>query len=635
MTFIQRRLVSRLALSFVVTSTLLAQTQPQPQTPPQNPPSEEQPQPTPVFRTGINLVRVDVTATDRQGNPVTDLEATDFEIIEDDIPQTIESFRLVQLSGAPASDQEDSLEIRSVEHAQTEAAKDDIRLFVIFFDEYHVARGRNSIVARDALTKFVKALGPTDLIALMDPLTPLSALRFTRDRQLLIDQIQKLDGRFGVYIPTRSVIEEQQLSVRGRSIEHIRSEVSLSALTAIVTHLGSLREGRKSVVLVSEGFPGEMMDINRALRTAYEAANRNNAAIHILEPNGLSLRTFAGLRSQLRLLADSTDGHAIINSNDPMPGLEQVIRDASAYYLMGYASSQAPADDKFHKIEVKVKRRGVEVRARKGYWAESVPTTTEEVGPEAERKAELGRALTSLPTGRDHSVVTSWVGFEPATSGNSRVTFVWEPLAAGSDANAPHHVVLRATTEDGDTYFEGAVPADGTQADKPAAVSGPNEISFEASPGPVKLRLIVKSSADEVVDDRVQQVTVPEWSDDGFTIATPRVFCARTPAEYRGLLGGEPATPTPRREFRRTERVLVRITLVGNGAARPVTSAQLVDRRGQTLLDLAVADAPAPASTYQIAVPISSMATGEYVVRIAAQGPDGETAELLPIRILP
>ena len=49
--------------------------------------------------------------------------------------------------------------------------------------------------------------------------------------------------------------------------------------------------------------------------------------------------------------------------------MQQIIRDSSGYYLLGYNSSQAPTDGRFHKIDVDVTRRGVEVRARKGYWA--------------------------------------------------------------------------------------------------------------------------------------------------------------------------------------------------------------------------------------------------------------------------
>src|SRR6187399_1120199 len=83
--------------------------------------------------------------------------------------------------GTPADDM--SLPIRSSFHAAAEAARDDIRVFVIFWDEYHVGEMAPAIRARQALSNFVQfAFGPTDLVALMDQLTPTDAIRFTRDR---------------------------------------------------------------------------------------------------------------------------------------------------------------------------------------------------------------------------------------------------------------------------------------------------------------------------------------------------------------------------------------------------------------------------------------------------------------------
>src|SRR4029453_12183000 len=88
----------------------------------------------------------------------------------------------------------------------------------------------------------------------------------------------------------------------------------------------------------------------------------------------------------LRVIADNTDGRAILNRNDLAVGMQQIIRDASAYYLLGYTSTQAPTDGKFHKIEVKVARRGVDVRARKGdcaFTAADAPRALAPPKPEA------------------------------------------------------------------------------------------------------------------------------------------------------------------------------------------------------------------------------------------------------------
>ena len=135
----------------------------------------------------------------------------------------------------------------------------------------------------------------------------------------------------------------------------------------------------------------------------FTAANRANCAIYALDPRGLAAFEFdidqgvgqqldkaaldAGLDT-LRTLADETDGRAILNSNDLVKGLAQMVKDASSYYLLGYTAS-SPTDGKFKQIKVRVKRPGLQVRARKGYWALStddvaaVTAAATRVGPGA------------------------------------------------------------------------------------------------------------------------------------------------------------------------------------------------------------------------------------------------------------
>src|SRR5437899_5311381 len=95
----------------------------------------------------------------------------------------------------------------------------------------------------------------------------------------------------------------------------------------------------------------------------------------------------------LRELAEQTDGRAIVNRNDLMAGMKQITKDSSAYYLIGYNSSQAPSDGKFHEIKVRVKRPGVQVRARKGYWALTAEETTRALAPpKLAAPKQIGRA---------------------------------------------------------------------------------------------------------------------------------------------------------------------------------------------------------------------------------------------------
>ena len=165
-----------------------------------------QQQPAP-FRSGTNIIRVDATVIDRSGRPAIDLTADDFEVKEDGVVQPVTSFTFLSNKGIPSDDR--SLAIRSPQHAATEAARDDVRVFLLFWDEYHIGRFESTLRAKAALSRMMlTAFGPTDLVAIMDPLTPSSAIEFTRDRRALADRIHSLEGRLRVYLPPRSRSEE-------------------------------------------------------------------------------------------------------------------------------------------------------------------------------------------------------------------------------------------------------------------------------------------------------------------------------------------------------------------------------------------------------------------------------------------
>ena len=258
----------------------------------------DQEQRPPTFRSGTNLVRVDVSVLDKDGKPVRTLNADDFELRENGELQAITSFKLVDANGQPTDDL--SLPIRSPQHAATEAARDDVRMFVIFWDEYHIDQFGSAVRAREQLTNFVlEAFGPTDLVALMDQLTPVSALRFTRDRRELANQVHNLRGRRGLYVPARSAIEEAHLR-NGQDVERIRSQVTATALKSTVMHLGTMRQGRKAVVFVSETLGRLGQDGIRVLSDLIRTANDNNTAIYTVDPRGLQA---GGARVRRRLAA--------------------------------------------------------------------------------------------------------------------------------------------------------------------------------------------------------------------------------------------------------------------------------------------------------------------------------------------
>jgi VWFA-related protein len=581
---------------------------------------QQQPPPQPpTFRAEANLVRVDVTVVDRHGEPMATLTADDFAVEEDGAPQTIQSFKFVSADGQPPPGDEDSLPIRSPEHAAAEAARDEVRVFVIFWDEYHIGRFAEAIKGRKALTTFVStAFGPSDLVALMDPLLPVDALKFTRDRRELTQKIAKLEGRFGIYMPTRSAAEDNMLE--RRDIARVRSEVTISALQSAAVHLGSIKEGRKAIIFVSEGLTGLGMDQVQLIPELTQTANNNNTAIYTVDPAGL---TSGGSPDVLRTIAENTGAEAFLNTNAPERALRQVVKEASAFYLLGYASTRNPQDGKFHKIGVKVKRSGLDVRARRGYWA---PGATELEKARAEAAAagaippDVTKAMTVLSTVRAERFVDMWVGADQGADGQPAVTVAWTPRAAAGRADASRTVSVIVKGAGGDRTFDARLDA--------------GALSFPAPPGALQLQLTIRDAAGNILDEDRRSFSVPDLSGPRLALGTPVVLRARTVADARTLAEGGHALPFAGREFNRTDHVFVRFAVYGAPASAAAASARLTTKAGVSLLELPIAKMARPETMYQVELPLASMGRGDYLIAVAAEHGEERARALVPIRIL-
>jgi len=195
----------------------------------------------------------------------------------------------------------------------------------------------------------------------------------------------RLPGTGSAYVEARA----QEVYTRAIA----RLDGTLGVLERVLNAMAPVK-GRKSLLLVSEGF---IYDPTIAgFRGVVEASRRSNVALYFLDARGLegSSSVFGAevgppvadqdvlptLSDQwegvsgARSLADETGGFAIRNTNALAPGLERIARESEAFYLLGYQPTNAARDGKFRKIEVKVARRGVDVRARRGYYPPAPPS---------------------------------------------------------------------------------------------------------------------------------------------------------------------------------------------------------------------------------------------------------------------
>jgi VWFA-related protein len=212
----------------------------------------------PTFRTGANYVRVDMYAT-LDGKSVDDLTAEEVEVQEDGVSQKVEAFEHVQVR--PAGAQESRREPNTVEQSRQMAAGGRARVFVIFLDTYHTTIEGSSNM-RLPLVKFLdRLLGPDDMVALMTPEMGASEIALGRKTTVIsnIMQEQWMWGRRGRLVdddPKEQLYQDcygvgnlaNELKARRRE------KLTLDALSDLMVHLGGIREERKALVVVTEGW---------------------------------------------------------------------------------------------------------------------------------------------------------------------------------------------------------------------------------------------------------------------------------------------------------------------------------------------------------------------------------------------
>ena len=398
-------------------------------------------EPTPTFPAQVEQVTVDVVVTDRNGQPVTDLAKENLEVFEDGVRQTLASFDLFQVQAPPAATPAPEAAPPPPPRLSTNTDGEDQRgrTFVIVFDDVHL-RASTAQQAKAAIAEFLRKetregdrvtllaaggafwwtarmeAGRTELLGLLkraeglvmpetrrDWISDYEAMRIHvfRDNSI-IDRVQRRFETYGLMTVTQqSSHVRDMMAVEDPVVTSRAAEVYFTATTHNQVTLGALEralaalapvKGRKSVVLVSEGFVYDphLPEFKRII----DAARRVNAAIYFVNARGLEslpdaltaeystalpaedlgfafVQEAETQEGSVSLAADS-GGFTVRNSNDLTAGIKRIADETRAYYLVGYNPTNTARDGAFRKIEVKVSgRRGLTVRARKGYYAPS------------------------------------------------------------------------------------------------------------------------------------------------------------------------------------------------------------------------------------------------------------------------
>jgi VWFA-related protein len=404
---------------FTIAATTLAQVQQPSPTPPPNAQDKDD-----IVRITTSLVQVDVVVT-KNGKVVTDLTPNDFEIFEDGKRQTITNFLYVSnLSNAApmppvTATKNNNVSAPSPPPVELNTAR---RIMALVIDDLGLSAESINHVRRQ-LRKFVdEQMQSNDLVAIIRTGADIGALQqFTNDKRLLhsaINQAQwNLCSRVGTTVFRPVQPNTVPLTTNAGSTcgwESVRS--SLSSLRFILQAMGDL-PGRKSMVLFSDSIPRQEQDIMLRdddpgsqtdernyyglLQRLAEIAIRNSVVIYGVDTQGLqsAASTAAdtvsnsnlkgGVDSQMinqqvnaitrarmlemirrregaDVLSKDTGGFLVKNSNDFK--LDHIMDDQQGYYLLGYRPNTETFNRRFHHISAKVKRSGLSLRTRKGFY---------------------------------------------------------------------------------------------------------------------------------------------------------------------------------------------------------------------------------------------------------------------------
>lgn len=696
----------------LLTSAMSAQ---QAQQQPTAPPRPEGPQQRPLFRGGARFVRVDVFPTDRSGKPVEGLTAADFDVYEDGKRQDIDSFEFVEI----VRDVEEARIDPNSQREGDELAKDPrARVFVVVLDSWHVDLLGGARIRRPLTDMLDRLIGPRDVFGVTTPQLRARDLILGRKAITAADMLE----RHWTWGSTDSLIARDEVEEyftdcyggpredprsAGRDpyfdplltrelVARARERETLEHLHGLVARLDAIRDEKKAVVVVTQGWsqfgrndgrarslriegedgiprpivtgagrvlprsrragqPGLGVDIAQCHARATELlmidsrhrfkdlllkAQGANVSFYPVDPRGLAvfdtplsnrpppgqgggptmIDGFASLRSKrdgLMELADNTDGLALIHSNDLSAALRRFADSLSRYYLLGYYSTNTKFDGGYRRLEVKVTRPDISIKARRGYFAPTeadIAAMTEgrtEDAPASADAAALSAALARLEELR-----------------YDRDVFV-------QAARVPGGLVVAA--ELGVNARASRAWADGGEVRLTIASASGKIVetrAVEPLRSGVSVRVPVTDAGGIRIEVRARAKRMGESSaaDASLTVASTEPSLIGPVLSYRGL--ARALVPAADGRYRRTERATVEAPLAAGAVP---AGARVLDKTGQPLtVPIATRErADAGGVRWIVAeAALAPLADGDYVIEMEAMKDERRERRLFAIRVV-
>jgi VWFA-related protein len=643
-------------------------------------------EPAATFKSEVGIIEIDAVVSDKAGNFVRDLMREDFQIFEDGRPRPFSLFSLVDkpVTVAAARTTAPESDVRTLADSQNG------RLYAIVLDDLHTAPLRTTIL-KAAAKRFVEQyLYPGDLAAVLYTGAGQGAGQpLTSSRRLLLAAIDRFrgqqidsaaDGRLETarqrQLTDPNSTSTDPLTDPNEAERRFNAQRTLNALRDIARWMEDIQGRRKSVIFFSEGIDYDMTDIinsrgaSGVLGDAQEtigSAARSNVSIYSIDPRGLSglsddfinliepqnnttaAREQLGTRGierdlrtaqdNLRMLADQTGGLSLVNSNDFGGGFERIVRDNSSYYVLGYYAQPNAKAGVVHKLDVRVRRPGLQVRARRQY-----------VMPDA-------RARDSQRNAQRDTVLADAVR-SPLPAGNLPMSVFAAPFK-GTGKNAS--VVIAAEVsgaalkfqERSDAFVDDidfsvvAVGRDGrvaeTDSGKTALVVKPevrqriaqNGVRFLSRialpPAAYQLRVAARETGGGAASVVHYDVDIPDFSKDalamsGLILTTASAGETATPRVDSILRSILPAPPTAARTFTAADTLDVYAEIYDNvpqshtldieTRVRPASGADVFSSHRDFSSETSTSGRTFP---FGVEIPLRGIPAGSYILRVEAR----------------
>jgi VWFA-related protein len=638
---------------------------------------QQAPRPVPRFVSGVDLVVLDVSVLDADRRPVRGLTADDFTVLENGRPQPIKAFTPVDLP-----DVVEETPVGWVRDVRPDVTRNDTlserRIVVLVLDDSTPMPAEDVPRVKTMARRVVERLAPEDLAAVVYTFNKRAGQDFTTDRTRLLAAVARFNGGLDKQVAP-GPYNPDPLQQTARTVQFDQFDpTSLSLYSSVVgtlrtlgEYLADLPERRKALIFASVGLPldvdaakptlisGETMNADIAggaqalfngLEKTFAAAQRANVNIYSLDPGGLRAPAgrydaFAGSgelasspgtlnRDFLYALAANTGGFTIADTNAVDQGITQIFRENASYYLLGYEPPSPHVPGRFRRVDVRVNRPDLTVRARTGYYE---PDTTK-AAKEKDRPPALEKALGAIMPVTELALQATAAPF--ALGGRKEAAVA---IAVAVRQTVPQNaervideVALRVNAYDDG----GKQRASDTLTGRIVLRAGTGgEVVFELlsrvdlAPGHYQLRIAAESSIEHKSGSVYCDLDVPDFHRSALSLsgvvlsATPGATAARKELLAPVL----PVVPTSLRSFDADQHVTAFVR-VYQGGSDPIRRTRITTRIRNTADEVVfeqTADlgadqfANARAAEYPVDLPIAQLKPGPHLLTIeAAAGKD-------------